>query len=45
VRGLKTTAEQLPDYVERVLRRFDADRQPDESFASWTARASEQDLS
>jgi sulfite reductase (ferredoxin) len=45
VRGLKTTAEQLPDYVERVLRRFDAGRQPDESFASWTARASEQDLS
>jgi len=45
VRGLKTTAEQLPDYVERVLRRFDADRQPGESFASWTARASEQDLS
>jgi sulfite reductase (ferredoxin) len=45
VRGLKTTAEDLPDYVERVLRRFDADRQPDESFAAWTARASEQDLS
>ncbi len=45
VRGLKTTAEELPDYVERVLRRFDAGRQPDESFASWTARASEQDLS
>ncbi len=45
VRGLKTTAEDLPDYVERVLRRFDADRQPGESFASWTARASEQDLS
>jgi sulfite reductase (ferredoxin) len=45
VRGLKTTAEQLPDYVERVLRRFDAGRQPGENFASWTARASEQDLS
>ena len=24
IRGLKTTADQLPDYVERVLRRFDA---------------------
>ena len=28
VRGLKTTAEELPDYVERVLRRFDATREP-----------------
>src|SRR6202161_3277627 len=27
-RGLKTTAEELPDYVERVLRRFQAARQP-----------------
>jgi sulfite reductase (ferredoxin) len=45
VRGLKTTAEDLPDYVERVLRRFDEARQPGETFAAWTARASEQDLS
>jgi sulfite reductase (ferredoxin) len=45
VRGLKTTAEDLPDYVERVLRRFEAARQPGETFAAWTARASEQDLS
>jgi sulfite reductase (ferredoxin) len=45
VRGLKTTAEELPDYVERVLRRFDEARQPGESFAAWTARASEQELS
>ena len=43
--SVKTTAEQLPDYVERVLRRFDAGRQPGENFASWTARASDQDLS
>ncbi len=28
VRGLKATAEELPDYVERVLRRFDAAREP-----------------
>ena len=27
VRGLKTTAGELPDYVERVLRRFDAARE------------------
>ena len=45
LRGLKTTAEELPDYVERVLRRFDAAREPGESFAAWTARASEQELS
>jgi sulfite reductase (ferredoxin) len=44
LRGLKTTAEELPDYVERVLRRFDAGREPGESFAAWTARAEEEDL-
>jgi sulfite reductase (ferredoxin) len=45
VRGLKTTADQLPDYVERVLSRFAADKQPDETFAQWTVRASDEDLS
>jgi sulfite reductase (ferredoxin) len=45
VRGLKTTAEDLPDYVERVLRRFDAAREPGESFAAWTVRASDEELS
>ena len=45
VRGLKTTAEALPDYVERVLRRFDAAREPGESFAAWTVRASDEELS
>jgi sulfite reductase (ferredoxin) len=45
VRGLKATAEELPDYVERVLRRFDAAREPGESFATWTARASDEELS
>jgi sulfite reductase (ferredoxin) len=44
LRGLKTTADELPDYVERVLRRFQAAREPGESFAAWTARASEEDL-
>ena len=44
VRGLKTTAEDLPGYVERVLRRFQAGRQPGESFAAWTARAQQEDL-
>ncbi len=45
VRGLKSTAEELPDYVERVLRRFDAAREPGESFAAWTIRASDEELS
>jgi sulfite reductase (ferredoxin) len=44
VRGLKTTAADLPGYVERVLRRFEAGRGPDETFAAWVARASEADL-
>ena len=45
VRGLKATAEELPDYVERVLRRYDAARDADESFAAWTLRASDEELS
>jgi sulfite reductase (ferredoxin) len=44
IRGLKTTAEQLPDYVERVLRRFDAGRMQGETFAAWAARATEEEL-
>jgi sulfite reductase (ferredoxin) len=44
VRGLKVTADELPDYVERVLRRFDESREPGEAFASWAARADEGDL-
>jgi sulfite reductase (ferredoxin) len=45
VRGLKATAEELPDYVERVLRRYDAARVPGETFAAWTLRASDEELS
>ncbi len=45
IRGLKTTADELPDYVERVLRRFDAGRMQGETFAAWAARAKEEDLS
>ncbi|MEV6564500.1 nitrite/sulfite reductase [Streptomyces kronopolitis] len=41
VRGLKVTADELPDYVERVLRNFEAQRTPDERFATWAARAEE----
>ncbi|MGW4031190.1 nitrite/sulfite reductase [Streptomyces sp. NPDC004838] len=45
VRGLKVTSAELPDYVERVLRRFQTEREEDERFASWAARASEEALS
>ncbi|MFC0599116.1 nitrite/sulfite reductase [Streptomyces palmae] len=44
VRGLKVTADRLPDYVERVLRRFRAEREPGERFAQWAARAPEEAL-
>ncbi|MFD4786460.1 nitrite/sulfite reductase [Streptomyces sp. NPDC058459] len=45
VRGLKVTSRELPDYVERVLRRFEAERTDGERFAVWAARASEEALS
>jgi len=45
VRGLKATADELPDYVERVLRRYDAAREDGETFAQWTLRASDEELS
>ncbi|WP_327069717.1 nitrite/sulfite reductase [Kitasatospora sp. NBC_01302] len=45
VRGLKVTSEELPDYVERLLTRFQAERHEGERFAQWTARAGEEQLS
>ncbi|MGW0736045.1 nitrite/sulfite reductase [Streptomyces sp. NPDC002851] len=45
VRGLKVTSEELPDYVERVLKRFQEEREDGERFATWAARASEEALS
>jgi sulfite reductase (ferredoxin) len=45
VRGLKATAEELPDYVERVLRRYDTARVEGETFAAWTLRATDEELS
>ncbi|MEU1664398.1 nitrite/sulfite reductase [Streptomyces sparsogenes] len=45
VRGLKVTSAELPDYVERVLRRFQEEREDGERFATWAARASEEALS
>ncbi|MBA4861590.1 nitrite/sulfite reductase [Streptomyces sp. PSKA54] len=45
VRGLKVTSDELPDYVERVLKRFQEEREDGERFATWAARASEESLS
>ncbi|MFI0711198.1 nitrite/sulfite reductase [Streptomyces inhibens] len=41
VRGLKVTADELPDYVERVVRNFQEQRTEGERFAQWAARAEE----
>ncbi|MER5360952.1 nitrite/sulfite reductase [Streptomyces sp. NPDC002785] len=45
VRGLKVTSAELPDYVERVLSRFQEEREDSERFATWAARASAESLS
>ncbi|MCX4768980.1 Sulfite reductase [ferredoxin] [Streptomyces sp. ADI92-24] len=45
VRGLKVTSDELPDYVERVLGNFQKEREHDERFATWAARASAESLS
>jgi sulfite reductase (ferredoxin) len=41
LRGHKVTADELPDYVERVAKAYLADRDEDERFAQWVARADE----
>jgi sulfite reductase (ferredoxin) len=43
VRGLKTTAEELPGYVERLAHNYLADRSSaQETFATWVVRADEE---
>ena len=44
VRGLKVTADELPAYVERVVRTYLDAREADESFSAWAARADEDAL-
>jgi sulfite reductase (ferredoxin) len=41
LRGLKVTADALPDYVERLLRTYQTHRDAGESFAAWVRRADE----
>lgn len=45
LRGLKVTADEVADYVERVTRRYVEQRQDGERFAQWVVRAAEADLS
>jgi sulfite reductase (ferredoxin) len=42
VRGLKTTAEELPEYVERVAQHYLDDRGEGETFSNWVLRAEEE---
>jgi sulfite reductase (ferredoxin) len=44
LRGLKVTSAELGDYVDRLVRRFVEQREPDERFAQWVLRAAEADL-
>ena len=44
LRGLKTTADELPNYVTRLARRYADAREPGETFAQWVIRADEEDL-
>jgi sulfite reductase (ferredoxin) len=42
LRGLKVTAEGLTDYVEGLLRNYQADRAAGEEFATWVRRADQE---
>jgi sulfite reductase (ferredoxin) len=44
LRGHKITADEVPDYIERVVRNFDDQRHTGERFAQWVARADEEAL-
>ncbi|WP_248965837.1 nitrite/sulfite reductase [Sphaerisporangium perillae] len=44
VRGLKATATELPDYIERVLKNYQSQKNDGETFADWVQRAEEADL-
>jgi sulfite reductase (ferredoxin) len=44
LRGHKVTADELADYVERVVRHYLSERAPGERFATWAARADERQL-
>lgn len=43
-RGLKVVAQELPDFVERLVTNYEKERGIDESFAQWSLRADEEAL-
>jgi sulfite reductase (ferredoxin) len=45
VKGLRLPADDLPDYVERLLRTYLEQRTPGEAFSAWAVRADEGVLS
>jgi sulfite reductase (ferredoxin) len=44
VRGLKVAADDMPDYIERLLSRYLASRTGGEAFAAWVSRATDGEL-
>ncbi|WP_009478422.1 sulfite reductase [Rhodococcus sp. JVH1] len=44
LRRHKLPTTEVPDYVERIVRRYAADRAGSEKFATWVQRATEADL-
>jgi sulfite reductase (ferredoxin) len=41
VKGLRLPADDLPDYIERLVRAFESERDDDETFSEWVVRADE----
>ncbi|MDO5710624.1 MAG: nitrite/sulfite reductase [Micrococcales bacterium] len=44
LRGHKVTAEELSDYVERIVRNYADSKEPGERFAQWAQRAPQEQL-
>jgi sulfite reductase (ferredoxin) len=44
LRQHKVLASELGDYIERIVRNFVKQREPDERFAQWAVRADDADL-
>ncbi len=44
LRALKVTADQMPEYVERVVGRYTEQRRDEEGFADWVHRTEEENL-
>jgi sulfite reductase (ferredoxin) len=44
LRGLKVTEDELEDYIERLAKRYLAQREDGERFTQWVHRADEADL-